>query len=218
MDLRRFERKPLMGILRGIEPEELAPVLQAAEAGGLETLEITMNTPGAADLIARARALAPAEVAIGAGTVLGTDALHTALEAGAGFIVSPVCEPEVVRECVDRAVPVFPGAFTPQEVHTAWCAGASAVKVFPAGFLGPEYLRALKGPFDGVRLLACGGVSADSLGAYAECGADAFAFGESVFKRAWIEAGDHARIESAVRALVEALAASQAHRSETSLS
>jgi len=207
MDLRRFERKPLMGILRGVARAQLAPVLDAAIAGGLETLEVTMNTPGAPELIARAVALAEDRLAVGAGTVLGQAALGAALEAGASFIVSPVAEPEVIAECSRRRVPVFPGAFTPQEVHLAWSAGASMVKVFPAGLLGPEYFRALRGPFDDVRLLACGGVSADTLPAYAASGACAFAFGESVFNPAWIEAGDFARIEAAVKALVAALPA-----------
>ena len=204
MDLDLFRQKPLMGILRGVTRDQLAPTLESAVAGGLEVLEITMNTAGAAELIAQARDAAGSRLAIGAGTVLTLKSLEAALDAGASFIVMPTLVDEVVAECVRRGVPVFPGALTPQEIHAAWLAGAAMVKVFPAKFFGPEYFRELKGPFEDVLLLACGGVSADSLRDYAACGADAYAFGGSVFNASWIEAGDLDKVEAGVRALVEA--------------
>jgi 2-dehydro-3-deoxyphosphogluconate aldolase/(4S)-4-hydroxy-2-oxoglutarate aldolase len=204
MQLDRFRRKPLMGILRGVTAEQLPPTLASAVSGGLETLEITMNTPGAAELIAQAKATVGGELVIGAGTVLTLESLDSALAAGASFIVMPTLVEDVVSECVRRGVPVFPGALTPQEIYTAWRAGAAMVKVFPSKFFGPDYFRELKGPFDEVLLLACGGVSASNLGEFAACGADAYAFGGSVFNLAWIQAGEFARIEQSVRTLVDA--------------
>ena len=181
---------------------QLGPTLESAAAAGLQTLEITMNTAGAAELIAQASN--ESELEIGAGTVLTLKHLDAALAAGASFIVMPTLIEDVTAECVRRGVPVFPGALTPHEIHAAWRAGAAMVKVFPAKFFGPEYFREVKGPFGDVQLLACGGVSAESLRDYAACGADAYAFGGSVFKLSWIEAGEYSRVESAVRALVEA--------------
>ena len=206
MNLDRFRQKPLMGILRGVTSAQLGPTLDSAIAAGLETLEITMNTAGAAELIAQAKSAAGSELEIGAGTVLTLRDLDRALSAGAAFIVMPTLVEDVVAECVRRGVPVFPGALTPQEIHAAWRAGAAMVKVFPAKFFGPEYIREVKGPFDDLLLMACGGVSAESLGDYAACGTDAYAFGGSVFNLAWIEAGDFARVEAGVRALVDAYA------------
>jgi len=205
MDLADFKTQPLLGIVRGIGLEQVEPVLESAIAGGLETLEITMNTPRAPDLIARAHKIAAGRLTIGAGTVLDLDDLNAATDAGATFIVSPTLIEEVVAECVDAGIAVFPGALTPQEIHAAWRAGASMVKVFPAGFFGPRYFKEIKGPFADIELLACGGVSASTLGEYARCGADAFAFGSSVFDLAWIRDGHYDRIESAIRALVDAL-------------
>lgn len=205
MDLARFRQKPLLGILRGVRGDELEPVLESAIAGGLESLEITLNTAGAPELIARAREIAGDRLTIGAGTVLDPDGLTAALDAGATFIVSPMLVRDIVEECVDRGVPVFPGALTPQEIHDAWRAGASLVKVFPASFFGPEYFREIKGPFHEILLLACGGVSAHTLGRYAECGADAFAVGAGTFRPEWIKAGAWSEIEKAVRGLVDAL-------------
>ena len=194
-----------MGIVRGVELSQLPPLLEAAIAAGLETLEITMNTARAPELIARACSLAGDRLAIGAGTVLGSDDLKAALEAGASFVVSPTLVEEVVAECVERGLPVFPGALTPQEVFAAWHAGASMVKVFPASSFGPSYFRELKGPFADISLLACGGVTAQNLGEYARHGADAFAFGAGVFAHSRIRAGKYAQIESEIRALVAAL-------------
>lgn len=203
MDPARFRRKPLIGIVRGVSPERLEPVLEAAIAGGLETLEITLNTPGAPGLIARAGQIARGRLALGAGTVLDGDGLKAALDAGASFIVSPTLVPDVVAECVERRIPVFPGALTPQEIHDAWRAGATMVKVFPARLFGPDYFAEIRGPFDDVPLLACGGISPDTLPAYAAAGADAFAVGGSVFRREWMESGDCAGISRAIRELID---------------
>ena len=204
MELNRFKRRPLMGIVRGITLEDLEPVVTHAIDAGLETLEITMNTDGAADLIARTREIAGDSLTLGAGTVLDRRGLDLALAAGASFIVLPVLIDEVVSRCVERGVPVFPGALTPTEVAAAWRAGAAMVKVFPAKAFGPTYFGELKGPFADLRLLACGGVSAENLAAYARGGADAFAFGASVFRSDWIAAGEYARIGRGISDLVDA--------------
>jgi len=213
MDLQSFRDNPLMGILRGIEADDLPPVVENALAGGLSTLEITMNTRDAPRLIRQARDIAGDALTVGAGTVLDTSSLEAALDAGATFVVMPTLVNEVVETCVQRGVPVFPGALTPQEIHSAWRAGASMVKVFPAKFFGPDYFKEIKGPFDDILLLACGGVSAESLGAFARAGADAFAFGASVFRTDWIEAGEYTRIADAIQALRSAYAEATTARS-----
>ena len=147
MDLARFRRLPLLGILRGIAAADVEPLAEAVIGAGLTTVEITMNTAGAPALIARLRAAAGERLMVGAGTVLDLDDLAAALDAGASFIVMPTLDAAVVERCVAERVPVFPGALTPQEIFTAWKAGATMVKVFPAGVFGPGYLREIKGPF-----------------------------------------------------------------------
>ncbi len=204
MNLDRFRAVPLLGILRGIEAGAVAPLVETAAAAGINSIEITMNTPGAAELIRRAVAAAGDALMIGAGTVLSVDDLAAALDAGASFAVSPVLQPAVVARCVERRVPVFPGALTPQEIHAAWAAGATMVKVFPASCFGPSYLREIRGPFATVELLACGGVNATNLGEYFRQGAAAVAFGSSVFRPAWLAAGDFASVRAALDDLVRA--------------
>ena len=108
-----FLEKPLIGILRGIDAASLEPLIEVAIRSGLETLEITMNTPCAAELIGRARELAGDRLSIGAGTVLDRDSLDSALAAGAGFIVMPTLVEEVASSCRERDIPFFPGALSP---------------------------------------------------------------------------------------------------------
>lgn len=209
MDLASFRRLPLVGILRGVAADDLPPLAEAAIGAGLTTIEITMNTPGAAALIARLRAIAGERLMVGAGTVLDLEALAAARDAGASFIVMPTLVTAVVERCVAAGVPVFPGALTPQEIHTAWTAGATMVKVFPAGVFGPAYLRDVKGPFESIELMAVGGIDADNLATYFACGASAVAFGASVFRRDWLAARAYDRIATEVGRLVTACTAAR---------
>jgi 2-dehydro-3-deoxyphosphogluconate aldolase/(4S)-4-hydroxy-2-oxoglutarate aldolase len=118
------------------------------------------------------------------------------------FIVSPVLVPDVVSYCCRERIPVFPGAFTPQEIYAAWRAGATMVKVFPSGIGGPAYFKEVKGPFNEVELLACGGVTAENVSEYFRCGASAVSFGGSVFRKELLQDKDFAAIGRAVEAFV----------------
>jgi 2-dehydro-3-deoxyphosphogluconate aldolase/(4S)-4-hydroxy-2-oxoglutarate aldolase len=204
MNVSEFKRLPLLAILRGGDTTIIGPLVDTVVEAGLRTLEIAMNTPGAAAMIERAVETADGRLTIGAGTVTTRARLDDALAAGASFIVLPTCEAPVMEACAARAIPVFPGALTPNEIHTAWSAGATMVKVFPAKVFGPDYLREIKGPFEDIELLACGGISADNMAAYFEAGASAVAFGGSLFKPQWLRPEELPRIRNGVRALVEA--------------
>jgi 2-dehydro-3-deoxyphosphogluconate aldolase/(4S)-4-hydroxy-2-oxoglutarate aldolase len=185
-----FQRLPIVGILRGLPPEKLRPVLEAVLEGGLANLEITMNTPGAADQICSAREIAGTAANIGAGTVTTLQLLEEALAAGAGFIVTPTIVPAVIARCAQLQTPVFPGAFSPTEIQQAWEMGATMVKIFPADALGPGYLRSLKAPLPHLKLMPTGGVDANNLEAYALAGADAFGVGSPLFRAERIAAND----------------------------
>jgi len=206
MDIVAFRRQPVFGILRGIAPDILEPLIETIVSSGLKTVEITMNTPGAADLILRATALAKGRLTIGAGTVLETESLKAALDAGATFIVTPVLNVDVMTHCARNKIPAFPGALTPTEIHHAWRAGAAMVKVFPSNVFGPGYFKAIKGPFRDVELLACGGVTPENLKTYLDSGASAASFGASVFKKEWLAQKDFASIGQAIRTFLNALA------------
>ncbi|MFA5350806.1 MAG: bifunctional 4-hydroxy-2-oxoglutarate aldolase/2-dehydro-3-deoxy-phosphogluconate aldolase [Candidatus Omnitrophota bacterium] len=203
MDLLDFKKKPILGILRGAEANIIEPLIETVISAGLKTLEITMNTADAPELIRKAKKICGNRLALGAGTVLTMQDLKSALQSGASFIVMPVLVDEIVGYCVDNKIPVFPGAFTPQEVYQAHESGAAMVKVFPARFFGPEYFRELRGPFNNIELLACGGVTPDNLKDYFASGASAVAFGASVFRKDWLVKGDFESVRQAVKKFID---------------
>jgi len=203
MDINKFKQLPLMGILRGIDGRIIEPLSEAIISSGLKTIEITMNTPGAPKLIQSMIKLSKGCLTIGAGTVLTMDDLHLALDAGATFIVMPALIEDVTAYCVKKKIPVFPGALTPQEIYNAWQAGAAMVKVFPAKFFGPAYLKEIKGPFQNIELLTCGGVTPDNIRSFFSSGASAVAFGESVFKKEWLAVREFSQIDMSIRVLIE---------------
>ena len=195
---------PLVGILRGLDTDTAVRAVEAVRRGGLGLVEVTMNSPEALATLAALRHTWGGEVEIGAGTVCTVAQLEQALEAGATFIVTPVVVPEVIEECRQRDVPVIPGAFTPTEIYQAWTLGAALVKVFPAEVLGPAFLRAVKAPLPEVRLMPTGGVTVETLGAFARAGAEAFGLGSSLFAPDLIRAGDWEALEARARSFVAA--------------
>lgn len=192
-----------MGILRGMDISLIKPLVETARSSGLEAIEVTMNTPGALEAIQEAASSSDGRIAVGAGTVLSQESLKKALSSGASFIVSPACIEEVVEPCIEEGIPVFPGALTPQEVFSAWRAGASMVKVFPANMFGPSYFKTLKGPFDGIKLMAVGGVRLESIKDFFANGSNAVAFGSGVFKNEWIEKKDFSSIGNLIKDYVK---------------
>ena len=205
MDLEKFRKKPVLGILRGISQDSLDPLFDTLVSGGLEAVEITMNTKGAAELIKKAVDRYGKKLMIGAGTVLSMKDLKVALKAGATFIVSPVLIKPVVRYCAKCKIPVFPGALVPSDIYEAWQVGATMVKVFPANCFGPDYFKELKGPFPGIELLACAGVTPENMKTYFKNGASAIAVGSSVFRKDWIEEEKFHLIRRTIQSYLKAL-------------
>jgi len=195
----------LLGILRDAPPASLVPLADCLMATGLRFVEVAMNTPDAPSQIAVLSRALDGFAEVGAGTVLTAEQARQAHQAGASFLVSP-CLSREVQDYADRQdLPTLPGAFTPQEVWNAAQAGAAMVKLFPAKSAGgPGYVKELRGPFRDIPLLACGGVSPQTAGEYLAAGADALAFGGSVFSPARLARGDFEAIAADLAALFSA--------------
>ncbi|MFH1479115.1 MAG: bifunctional 4-hydroxy-2-oxoglutarate aldolase/2-dehydro-3-deoxy-phosphogluconate aldolase [Candidatus Omnitrophota bacterium] len=202
MDVASFKKLPMMGILRGIKEDILEPLTRAIISSGLRTIEIAMNTEDAPKLIKNMKGLAKGSLIVGAGTVLTKKDLEAALKSGASFIVLPTLIKEVVEECVRENIPVFPGALTPKEIKDAWDSGAAMVKVFPAKFFGPGYFKEIKGPFNDIELLACGGVTPENIKEFFKNGASAIAFGGSIFKKEFLNKDNIHIIEENIRMFI----------------
>ncbi|MEM0913064.1 MAG: bifunctional 4-hydroxy-2-oxoglutarate aldolase/2-dehydro-3-deoxy-phosphogluconate aldolase [Planctomycetota bacterium] len=184
---------PIVAIYRGAEPFDAAALCGALFAGGLRTVEITMNTPGACEAIRAVRASLSDDGSemIGAGTVLTVDDAGRAVSAGAQFLVAPTVDEAVIGWAVDAGVPILPGAFTPTEAWRAQRLGAAAVKLFPANALGPTYLREVLAPLSELRLVATGNLGLNEVPAYLAAGAAAVGVGptlidpEAVSRQDW---------------------------------
>jgi Entner-Doudoroff aldolase len=167
----------VVAVVRGISGDRTEAVLAALAAAGVRCLEVTMNTPGALESLRAARERLPADVELGAGTVLTPGEVDAAADAGASFVVAPDTRVGVAARALERGLGYYPGALTPTEVGAAWKLGASAVKVFPASAVGPRYLTELGGPFRDIPLLPTGGVGIDVVGDYIAAGAIAVGVG-----------------------------------------
>lgn len=171
------EDPPVFAIMRRQAPDRAIAIAQAITQAGISALEITMDTPGALELVRQLRAQLP-ETSVGVGTVLDPRAVETAVRAGAQFVVSPNVDEAVISACVAAEVPALPGAATPTEALRAWRAGATAVKLFPAAAVGgPAALRAIREPLPMIPFVPVGGVDGSNAQAYLDAGASAVGVG-----------------------------------------
>ena len=155
-------------------------VVDALLAGGVSALEVTMTVPRAIESIAELVRSLPRGFVLGAGTVLDGDTARRAIDAGAGFVVSPVFRRDVIAACHRLDTPAVPGCFTPTEILDAWDAGADIVKVFPATSLGPGFFRDVRAPMPQVKLMPTGGVSVENAGEWIRAGAVAVGIGSAL--------------------------------------
>jgi 2-dehydro-3-deoxyphosphogluconate aldolase/(4S)-4-hydroxy-2-oxoglutarate aldolase len=175
-----LEKSRVVAILRRTEARLAVETAEALLKGGISVIEVTLNTPGALEMLRAMRDAVGDRAVLGAGTVLDIAAADEALDAGAAFIVSPHTDIELVHEMAGRGVPCIPGAFTATEVFSAWRAGASVVKLFPAGPVGASYLKDLRGPLSDIPLLPTGGVTLDNAATYIAAGAWGLGLGSAL--------------------------------------
>jgi len=197
--LKRILDGGIVAVVRAESSASLVGVVQALAEGGVTAAEITFTVPDAVEVIRQVRREVGDSVVLGAGTVLDPETARAALLAGAEYIVSPVVNLEVIRLCRRYDKVVMPGAFTPTEVVTAWEAGASVVKIFPADLGGPAFLKALRGPLPQVRLMPTGGVDLTTAEAFLRAGACCLGVGGSLVEPKAVAASDFGRIRDLAR-------------------
>lgn len=171
-DAIREER--VIPVARGLDSATAPAMVDALQAGGLTSIEITVEGVHGIEAIS---SVAGSGALVGAGTVVRIDQADKAITAGAVFLVSPHLDPKLIEWSISNSIPLIPGALTPTEVATAWAWGPPAVKIFPAGTVGPGYLTSLLGPYPGVPLIPTGGIDAGNALAYLEAGAVAVGIG-----------------------------------------
>lgn len=183
-----IKRERVSAIIRTKDQTLAADAMQAAVDGGFKLVEFTLTTPGALELVS---SFSKREgLLVGAGTVLTKNQAREAVEAGARFLVSPIIDPEVIREASALDVPCIPGAYTPTEMETAHRCGADFIKVFPAPFGGAEFIRGVLGPLPHLNLFPTAGATPDNFCEFLEAGCAGVGFVRSLFVPSELSAGD----------------------------
>jgi 2-dehydro-3-deoxyphosphogluconate aldolase/(4S)-4-hydroxy-2-oxoglutarate aldolase len=198
-----FNQMPVIGIMRNIPDECVEPIARVYCHSGLTCLEITMNSSNAEKHIAALVAGYRGRLNIGAGTVCSVSDLEQAIAAGAQFIVTPIINDEVIKTCVDKRIPIFPGAYTPSEIYKAWSMGATMVKLFPAGDLKPGKIKEILAPLNFVSLMPTGGVTLENFTQYFDHGAKAVGIGSRLFPKDIIATEDWPALGSIYQAFVK---------------
>ncbi|MHB8063452.1 MAG: bifunctional 4-hydroxy-2-oxoglutarate aldolase/2-dehydro-3-deoxy-phosphogluconate aldolase [Ruminiclostridium sp.] len=173
----------IIAIVRGIQEKHIVPTVTALYDGGITAVEITLNTPGALDMIKLTKEHFGDKMVVGAGTVLDAITARSAILAGADFVLSPTLDIDVIQMCNTYAKVAVPGVFTPTEALTAWRAGAPIIKIFPASVVGPKYIKDIKGPLNQLNLMPVGGVSLQNAKEFIECGSFAIGIGSEIVNK-----------------------------------
>lgn len=203
----KLRSEKVVALIRADSPDGLLDCAKALAAGGLTSIELTMTTPGAIRMLEKATAELP-DFIFGLGTVLDPETARAGILAGARFLVTPAVRPAVVEMARRYSVPILCGALTPTEVITAWESGADAVKIFPAEFFGPAYIKSLKAPLPQVELVPTGGVTADNVGEFLKAGAMATAAGSSLVDAKAFKERNWAAITAKAKAFADAVSRS----------
>ncbi|SMB84705.1 bifunctional 4-hydroxy-2-oxoglutarate aldolase/2-dehydro-3-deoxy-phosphogluconate aldolase [Deinococcus hopiensis] len=194
----------LLAILRGV-PSTRAPRLVAELRGaGIQLFEVALSDGHGLGALQAVRAAFGPDLFLGAGTVVTPELVRAAQAAGATFVVTPHVAPEVARASQEQGLGLLMGALTPTEIAEALAMGSAAVKVFPAGPLGPDYFRHLRGPYPDAPLLAVGGLSAQNVGEYLNAGALGAGVGGALTRTNWASP-DWAALRTAAQHLVAAV-------------
>ncbi len=197
-------RTRVTAIVRGIPKEKLRRTAEALSAGGVRAIEVTFDTPGAAEMIRQLKEEFADRMLVGAGTVLDTETCRTAILSGADFVLSPTLSTAVIAMCNRYGRAAVPGVMTPTEILTAMEAGADMVKVFPAGALGPGYIKDVKGPLKQACIMAVGGVNLENTADFIRAGAACVGVGSSLVSAALIKKDDYEAIAARAKAFVQA--------------
>ena len=183
-----INREMVIAIIRGVEPGQMLDTARAIKAGGISNMEITFDhsTPegigNTLESIRRVKAGLGDQVNVGAGTE---------------YLISPGMDPAVIRRTKELGKISIPGALTPTEVCEAWNCGADIVKMFPAGVLGLEYLKAVRGPLRHIPMCAVGGINPENIGLFLEAGIRCFGIGGNLVSVEAVRRGDFHKLTQA---------------------
>lgn len=188
----------VIAVLRGIRPPRIARVVEALQRGGVRFIEVTVEAEGAFDTLASLRASVSGDVCLGAGTVTTVPQADAAVKAGAVYMISPGFVDDVSDFANAHDLLYVPGVLTATEVGIALRKGHTILKLFPAGLMGIEYLKALQAPYPEARFFAVGNIGVEDVPRFLAGGAAGVAMGSQLAGRM----DEPNEIEAKARAIV----------------
>lgn len=200
--MQALSREKIVAIIRGISAESGDATAKALAEGGIVFLEVTLNTDGALNMISRFRETYGDRMRIGAGTVLDLAQAKESVAAGAEYLIAPNLDEEVVRYGVENGIEVWPGTMTPTEIVRAYKLGASAVKVFPMGSLGINFLKEIRAPLNHIPMIATGGVNLQNINSVLDAGAIAVGLGGNLVDKQLVKDGKFDELSKLARSFV----------------
>ena len=177
-----FTRCPLVAILRGVRPDEVAAIGEKLVEAGFALIEVPLNSPDPlASIAALVRAVGTRAV-VGAGTVLDPADVGHVADAGGTLIISPNTDERVIAASAARGLVSIPAFATASEAFTALRTGADALKLFPAEGASPAVLKAMRAVLPGgTRILPVGGITPEKLQPWIQAGASGFGLGSALY-------------------------------------
>ena len=209
--LEYVQQRKIVAIVRGLAPEYLVRLGHAFEEGGIGLMEVTYDQRDPEswkDTAKGIEALAKEfgdRVLAGAGTVIRPEQVSLTYNAGGRYLVTPTTQPEIIRMGKALGLGLFPGAFSPSEILSAWEAGADAVKVFPVSCVGPSYIKAVRGPLSHIPLMAVGGVNEKNAADYMKAGCVGLGVGGNLVNKEWIQNGEWDKITALAKDFMKAV-------------
>lgn len=206
-----IEQEKIIAIIRGVDAEKCMKVADALYAGGIKLMEVTFNQKEPASFRVTADAIKAISEAykgrmlVGAGTVTTPELVEMAAKADAKFIISPDAAPAVIRCTRELGLVSMPGCMTPTEMMTAHREGADFIKLFPAGDLGPAYVKSVRAPLSHLKVMAVGGINEKNIPDFLKVGVCGFGVGGNLANRAWIEAGEYYKITETAKTMIAAV-------------
>lgn len=194
---------PVIAVLRARDPRDYDAVVDTLADAGVRSVELTLSTPGTLEHLPSLVGRGGAE--IGIGTITNVDQAQRAIDGGASYLVTPVTRLDVIKLAVGQGVPVYPGGLTPTELFAGWEAGATAVKIFPAETVGPQYGAHLRGPFPDIEFVPSGGVTLEDIPGWLKAGAVAVSLGGPLIGDA-LKGGSLQALAERARRVVEVVA------------
>lgn len=200
-----IKKYKICAIIRGAEAEKAVKIAQSLFDGGIKLIEVTFNTDKVIEMIEAIKRTMGDKMYVGAGTVLDQETAILAINAGAEFILSPSISEGMIKVCNRYGKVAIPGVMTPSEAVRAMELGADILKLFPAGELGPGYLKSIRSPLNHIEFIAVGGINLENAKSFMKSGAIGLGIGSSLVDNSLVINSKFTELEKRANSFVQLL-------------